>query len=170
MGVHSLFSLFKRRQAAELNDTADPATPPSPPPKPPFGPMLAFLDKYSPADLEAPAKMGGGEQIDSNTMTFPYYILTPAQEAFRDAACQWSVYGDWIAWMGTELGKDLANGSPGSVERASPEDLAQLLTVMLRSDRFCEGAFAGYCERGVAGRILLRIKELHAQEQGGEMI
>lgn len=58
------------------------------------------------------------------------------------------------------------DGEEGSVESASKEEVGALVTAMLRSDRICEGAFAGYCERGMAGRVLRRVEQLWEADKG----
>ena len=73
---------------------------------------------------------------------------------------------DWPTWARTERGTRLMDGEEGSVESASKEEVGALVTAMLRSDRFCEGAFAGYCERGMAGRVLERVEQLWEEENG----
>ena len=41
-----------------------------------------------------------------------------------------------------------------AVARATPDDLAKLLTVIIRGDRFSEGEIAGAFKSGISGSIL----------------
>lgn len=95
----------------------------------------------------------------------PYVILSNAQDAFRDAACEWATEANYMEWSDAGRGAAIVQGEPGSIEDATVGELQLLLTAKLRADRFCEGAFAGFCESGDAGRVLKRITVL-AQAHG----
>lgn len=135
---------------------------------PSFPAMLLLLQRRPPSDYTAPSSWGGGEPTASGAIQMPYSIPTGAQEDFRRACVAWSRDGfNWPAWADTDIGKRLIRGEEGSIEQASVEEIGALCTAMVRSDRFCEGAFAGYCEAGMAGRVLKRVEELWEDEKRG---
>jgi hypothetical protein len=68
---------------------------------------------------------------------------------------------DWMAWLETERGKELA-GSPKAVASANADELGKLLTAVVRSDRFSDGSLAGAYESGLLTAILRRAKALAA--------
>ena len=84
-------------------------------------------------------------------MSFGYYVFGPAGEAFRTAVGRggWVVAGfDWRTWLGTPEGEAM-RASPDAVAAATPEQLAWLLTAIIRSDRFVEGSIEGAFESGL---------------------
>lgn len=156
-----------RPDPTEQADSGD-ATKPEGPYKaynPPFEPMLQLLKTYNLDDFAAPSKWGGGQQMESGAIQMPYVICTPAQDAFREAACSWQRHIDWMSWGRTEVGESMRSGKQGSIEGASKEDIGALLTAVIRNDRFCEGAFAAFCEEGYGARVLKRIQVLYEEER-----
>ena len=88
-------------------------------------------------------------------LSMGWYELGPAGEAFRAAAAGWILPGfDWRAWLETEEGSGLPK--PEAVAAATPEQLAMLLTAIVRSDRFVEGSIAGAFESGLLAAICRR--------------
>ena len=77
--------------------------------------------------------------------------------AVRDAGC--IVPFDWPAWAQAaevqRLGRD-----PALVAGASGGDLIRLLTALVRSERFGDGALAGAWESGVLEAIVRRARSL----------
>jgi hypothetical protein len=65
---------------------------------------------------------------------------------------------DWPAWVATAEGSRLSQ--PDGVASASVQELGQLLTAIVRSDRFSEGSIAGAYESGLLTAILRRAKAL----------
>ncbi len=63
---------------------------------------------------------------------------------------------DWPGWHGTAEAQALRNDP----SRATPRQLAQLLTVVIRQDRFVEGALLDAFESGLMLRILRRAAAL----------
>ncbi len=91
-----------------------------------------------------------------------WYELGPAGKAFRDAVARgaWLQAGfDWPAWMQTEEGRALRDRAD-AMETATPDQLARLLTAIVRSDRFTEGSIAGAFESGLLLRIARRARVL----------
>jgi len=92
----------------------------------------------------------------------PWFEFGPTAEAFRSAVGRggWMVIGfDWMTWLQTEEGAALRD-RPEALAAATPDDLARLLTAIIRSDRFVEGSIAGAYESGLLARIALRASAL----------
>jgi hypothetical protein len=88
-----------------------------------------------------------------------WYELGPAGEAFRAATAGWVITGfDWRAWLDTAEGASLRELA--AVSAASPDQLAMLLTAIVRSDRFVEGSIAGAFESGLLAAICGRAAAL----------
>ena len=101
--------------------------------------------------------------------SFGYYVFGPAAEAFRAAVGRggWIIIGfDWRSWMQTEEGRSLRD-RPDAVAAATPDQLARLLTAIIRSDRFVEGSIEGAFKSGLLARIARRaaafVAELEAR-------
>ena len=69
---------------------------------------------------------------------------------------------DWMAWGGTEEAKALRE-EPARLAKATPHQLAQLLTLVFRQDHFCEGSLAADYQSGLLIRILRRAAALEAE-------
>lgn len=136
--------------------------------KRPFEPFIKLSKAYKLDDFKSPSSVGGGQKMPSGAVQMPYVVLTPPQEAFYAAAATWTSPFDWMKWSESGKGKALVKGEPGSIEKASDEELQKLLTAWIRSDRFYEGAFAGFCEQGLAGRVLQRIQVLEERSRGSK--
>ena len=65
---------------------------------------------------------------------------------------------DWTAWLATPRGAELRD--PAAVAGASPEELANLLTAIVRSERFSEGSLEGAFESGLLAAIARRARAL----------
>ena len=88
-------------------------------------------------------------------LSLGWYEFGPAGEAFQAAAGGWILAGfDWRAWLETEEGSGLRK--PEAVAAATPEQLAMLLTAIVRSDRFVEGSIEGAFESGLLAAICHR--------------
>lgn len=88
-------------------------------------------------------------------LSLGWYELGPAGEAFRAAAEGWIEAGfDWRSWL--ESGEGSALRTPAAVAGATQEQLAKLLTAIIRSDRFVEGSMEGAFESGLLAAICRR--------------
>jgi Family of unknown function (DUF6508) len=70
-------------------------------------------------------------------------------------ALGWIASFDWMTRAGSSKGRRLL-ADHDLVARASVDDLARLLTVCIRGDRFSEGELAGAFESGTLGAIIRR--------------
>ena len=71
---------------------------------------------------------------------------------------------DWPTWAQTPEAQRLRDDSE-AIQQATVLDLARLLTVVIRSDRFAEGAVAEAVESGLVTAVLRRIAQLRAQDR-----
>lgn len=69
---------------------------------------------------------------------------------------------DWRTWLAGPAGARLRDDRAALAE-ATPEDLARLLTAIVRSDRFVEGSIAGAFESGLLTAIARRAARLIAE-------
>ena len=91
-------------------------------------------------------------------MTMPPSSLSPEAKAFNKMIYQeeWILDGfDWPDWAQTDEFKDLLS-KPEALAKASPHQLAKLLTALARKERFCQGTMASACSDGLLGRITQR--------------
>ena len=62
----------------------------------------------------------------------------------------------WPDWAGTPEAIALRTGTATALARATPDQLAKLLTMLIREDRFNEGALAESFETGLVAAIVRR--------------
>ena len=111
--------------------------------------------------LEAPdADFGHWDTSPSidGTEHLPWFVFGPTAKAFRAAVGRgdWIITGfDWMTWLRTGDAQALRD-HPEAVADASPDQLAMLLTAIIRSDRFVEGSIEGAFESGLLSRIARR--------------
>ena len=96
-----------------------------------------------------------------NMRGFPGFDLDPAASAFVTACYRagWVQSMSWSRWQRTGEARRLVS-DPAALERADPDQLSRLLTLLIRRDRFVEGSLAGAFRDGVILRILRRIEML----------
>ncbi len=66
---------------------------------------------------------------------------------------------DWGEWTATDEAKSLRD-EPTVMERATVQQLANLLTVVIRQERFVDGSLLSAIESGLVQRILRRVRSL----------
>lgn len=69
----------------------------------------------------------------------------------------------WSAWIKTEEAVSMRD-DPAALAVASPKQLAKLLTVLIRQDRYVEGALNSAFESGLLTAIIRREAELVEQD------
>ena len=116
--------------------------------------------------LEAPDFVAGhwhdSYQQADGSWTMPWYELSPAAEAFHRAvgeAGMMLIGFDWPKWAQTPEAKAL-HGDRAVLAQATPDELAMLLTALIREDRFNEGALGDSFESGIMTAIAHRAKVL----------
>jgi len=121
---------------------------------------LQALADFLPALQQSEFKAGewtGGNETKSGVIQMPYVSYTPVVDAFYKAAYEhgWVKAFDWSAWGKSEEG-ELLRKDETAIRSATPEQLANLLTVCVRADRFIEGFLLGEFETGLILRIVER--------------
>ncbi|MDQ0323700.1 hypothetical protein QO002_005907 [Pararhizobium capsulatum DSM 1112] len=137
-------------------------------PSPDFGAIAPFAEKFG-----APGfifgEWGGGPNADGEYQ-MPFFDMSDEVQAFLEAAYEghWVLDADftWFEWKGGKEARRLFD-EPGQIEKATVRQLAQMLTVVIRADRFSEGALDSAFESGLLPRILRRASVLAAARQAG---
>ena len=91
-----------------------------------------------------------------------WFEFGPTADAWRAAVAhgQWVIVGfDWPTWLHGEEGRALRDDRV-ALAAADPEQLARLLTAIVRSDRFTEGSIAGAFDSGLLAAISRRAAAL----------
>ena len=120
---------------------------------------LAILTKPGFAFSEdIPAKQHG------DVIEMGWTSYGPEAQAFMKDAYDygWVQSTNWTGWMQTEGAQRLSQ-DPARMAVATIEDLAKVLTVCLRRDRFMEGSLAADFESGLIIRIVKRAEELSSE-------
>jgi Family of unknown function (DUF6508) len=119
--------------------------------------IVAFLPSFQAPDF----KFGYWTQPSSDepgVVRLPYFSLGEAAWSFEQKAYDlgWVMLDfDWPTWKQTPEAETLRDDVQ-ALAQATPDQLARLITVCIRQDRFCEGALAGAFESGLLTRILER--------------
>ena len=133
---------------------------------------LRGLASFLPAFESAGFEFGRWNRPESSdgVLTLPFFVLSETADAFVNTAYElgWVEPGfDWGTWMGTEEAQSLRD-SPTSLAGATPEQLAHLLTVIVRQDRFVEGSLLASYESGLLTGILRRAADLAGHNSPSE--
>jgi hypothetical protein len=129
--------------------------------------QLRVLAGYRPM-LEQHGRFGewaGGEQQADGSIQMPWYSFSEeADKYLRDLSrAGWVRPFDWPKWLSTKRGQQLL-GDPAAVAEATADELSQLLTALIRQDRFAEGTLASAYESG-----LLAATARRAEVMAGEL-
>jgi hypothetical protein len=100
-------------------------------------------------------------------MRMPWFEYGETIARFRrDAAANGWVYPfDWMAWAAGPEGRRLIE-DPSLVATASADDLARLLTTIIRGERFSDGEIAGALASGHLLAIVRRAGVLASELEG----
>ena len=99
--------------------------------------------------------------------TFGYYSFSDDASCFIDVCYEmkWvNLSFDWGAWKESPEALQLRD-DPAALGSATPNQLQNLLTVVIRQDRFVEGALASAFGSGLLVRILRRAAVLAEETQ-----
>lgn len=104
-------------------------------------------------------------KLDDESFSMPWFERGPEADRFlRDAAALGFVRPfDWVAWSATPEAVSLLE--PDGVRSASAEQIANLLTALVRRDRFVEGTLEAAFDSGLILAILERARELSQGER-----
>ncbi|MCX5689188.1 MAG: DUF6508 domain-containing protein [Planctomycetota bacterium] len=123
--------------------------------------LAAFLPIF-----EAPSftfgEWSSSDSPEPGVIVVPMYMLSPDSDLFIQALYDlgWiRTDFDWTKWADTPEAVRLRD-DPQAILTATPEQLAKLLTAVVRSDRFCEGTLAECIESGLLLRVLRRANSL----------
>ena len=107
----------------------------------------------------------GSERQSDGSITMPYFDYSA--EALDLISALPVIAGfAWPNWLQTPEAQAFLTDH-GNVARATPRELAQLTTAIVRSDRFTEGSIAGAFESGLLGAIVRRAARLVSSEPSG---
>jgi hypothetical protein len=129
---------------------------------------LRGLASFLPA-FESPAfefgKWSNPEFLEDGAFALPFFVLSETAAGFVKAAYDlgWVERDfDWCTWMGSQEARRLRDG-PATLAKATSNQLAQLLTVIIRQDRFADGSLLSSYESGLLTAILRRAAALAAE-------
>lgn len=123
--------------------------------------LSRFLPEFERTDF-SPGDWTEMQKQEDGVYTMPYATLSPAASEFVQAAYDggWVLQDfNWSDWKDTEEARDLYR-DPDLLAQATPHQLAQLLTVFIRQDRFVEGGLLGDFKSGHILAIVRRAAEL----------
>ena len=98
---------------------------------------------------------------EDGVIHMPWFERSDAGQAFVSEMYElgWVHEFDWMAWLGTPHGARLASG-PEEIASATADDLANLITAIVRGERFSDGEIEGAFHSGILLAIARRAGEL----------
>lgn len=99
----------------------------------------------------------------------PWYSLSRVASEFIHAAYDlgWvRLDFDWVRWKQTPEAIQLRDDAQ-TLDRATPEQLSWLLTVVICQDRYCDGELADAFESGLLTAICRRAAQLESETEEG---
>ncbi len=133
-----------------------------------FDRLASLLPVFEAPDFSFGTWGEGRRDRTTGLVELPWFSLSEAAEQLVDIA-----YGDgwvltefdWGEWNWTGQAQRF-EGDPETVADASARELAQLLTALIRLDRFSEGTLAEAGQSGLVTAVLRRIDRLHREAAG----
>ena len=132
----------------------------TPPPEDRLRRLAAWADRFADPSFSV------GEWVPSTTgadgvIHLGWFERSEAAQEFVSEMYRlgWVYSFDWMAWLQTPEGHRLSSG-PDPVATATTEDLARLLTAIIRGDRFSEGQLDGAFRSGILQAIARRAQTL----------
>jgi hypothetical protein len=106
----------------------------------------------------------GGQEIEPGVRQMPWFDLSEGAQAFLQAAYDhgWvrpSIH--WMRWSETERGQALL-ARPDLIAGATEDEVAAVLTTLIRAERFGDGTLLGAVERGLLRAVVARLQDLAA--------
>ena len=102
----------------------------------------------------------GSERRADGAASMPWFEVSADGAALLTAAGGFLLPDfEWPAWILTDEALRLRD-DPEALASASPRQVAQLLTALIRQDRFVEGALDASVTSGLLGRVLDRVAAL----------
>lgn len=128
--------------------------------------LAAYLPMLESPDFNA-GHIQDSVQTEPGVFTMPYADYSEEASEFVQAAYEhgWVLRNfSWGDWKQTEEAIKLRDDE-SALARATPQQLYQLLTVVIRQDRFCEGALLDAFESGLILRIVRRAADIVKAEE-----
>jgi hypothetical protein len=115
--------------------------------------LAAFLAAFESPGFEF-SRWVESPEAESGTKVVAHPELGETAASFVQACYQlgWVGTFDWPRWMMSPEAIQLRD-EPGAIENASPEQLARLLTVLIRQERYCDGALQSFFESGWSSQL-----------------
>ena len=141
---------------------------------PPSGQGLDDLAAFLPLVQDSGFVFGtseGGEEVEPGTFTMPWFSMSEPARRLVETSYEngWVLADfDWPEWMGTAEARRLRDDRT-ALALASIEQVARLLTVLIRQDRFVEGTLAEAFETGLLTAILRRVEQLRLASTAGSV-
>lgn len=134
--------------------------------------VAAFLPIFSAPDFRFAHNDSPVRQTGEKSFEMVGYAYDPQVRAFLAMLGRYRwVYSDetfsWTEWAQTSEATQLRD-DPDTLAKATPLQLARLLTVFARQERFNDGAMLGFWESGVLLGILRRAASLAELENTDE--
>lgn len=130
--------------------------------------LAAFLPLFEHPDFSF-GHWDESKEAEPGVMTMPNFCFPGNAEAFirRAYALGW-VQTDfsWPEWAQTPEARQLRD-DPRCMARATPDLLSRLLTVVIRQERFCEGALESAYASGLLTAICRRAAHLESETDDG---
>lgn len=127
--------------------------------------IARFLPEFERADF-SPTHISAPKMLGPRLFEVPSVVLSPAVLEFVNTAYEagWVLKGfNWQEWKETGEGGRLCS-DPRLIADATPHQLARLLTVSIRQDRFSEGSLTTDFDRGHILAIVRRAAQLAAAD------
>lgn len=128
--------------------------------------LVRFLPDLRRSDFSA-GSWGVSGKASDGTITLPHASLGDTAEAFVAAAS----LNEWVRrdfngaeWAQTAEARQLRDDEP-ALASATADQLARLLTVCIRQNRFVDGALPGAFESGLILRVVRRAAALLRKEE-----
>jgi hypothetical protein len=118
--------------------------------------IAGFLPRFEEPGFQFGTRLKSSEP--DGALILESYSLSETAGAFVATAYAEGLVLDafgWPAWKGTMEAASLRD-DPATLARASPDQLASLLTVLIRQERFVDGSLASAFETGLLTAILRR--------------
>lgn len=102
-------------------------------------------------------KLVGSKKMPDGNLSLPFWLENEIVSKFFNAAYFLGIVKvfDWAAW---QEGIDILNDPESDFERCDTETLCKLITLIVRSDKFCEGFMINSFETGMMTRIIEALK------------
>jgi hypothetical protein len=132
--------------------------------------LTAFLPIFEDLGFSFGSWVGGKPMPHQLSNTPSFVPSDPAQAFVRVAHDTGWVLADldWKSWKNSAEARELVD-APEALARATPEQLAKLLTALVRQERFVEGSLAQAFDLGILVAILRRadalLREVRTEEE-----